>query len=924
MAVDRDKVLQAAQKLVEKKRYDKAIVEYQRLVVDDPKDVRTLLKIGDLYLKMEQHADAIGTYERVGQFYSTQGHHLKAIAVYKQIREIIHKHVPHLEDRFGHIVPKLAETYTQLGLTSDALAAYDEVATRYQRAGRDRDAIDVFRKVVDLDPQNPLPHLRLAEAFMRVKDVDNAIQRFGAAAEILLKLGRRDDALKVVERLLQHRADPKFARVAAEIYLDRGEPSDAMAALSKLQICFKENPKDLETLALLSRSFDKLGQPAKSIEVQKEAARIARDAGKLDHFEALVEALLARVPMDEGVRQLAAMRQSQQAAQAGGAPQPGRQPTWAGTESVARPSARPEQVSSVELEVDDFGVEEDEEVASGAPFALRQSHPPDAGRAGERAAAYSDDPAIRVRQILQQVDGYRHAKDYDHAIAALFEGVEALPGARELREKLCDVLIEAGDQAEAVRQMLAFARWVISAGDVEAATRILDEVLLLEPVQAEAIAMLRELGYTVGNDEPPPDYDRQSDAAGYPEDAAPAHAGPSYDPSAPLPSYDLEEVSAQDAMSAGSAGGRAHRSFAPSQLDDPFGEAPLPSFDLDDEATRYAARGVARDSSEVALVPGMVEAREHHGDEGAPAGTNGVVMPSPAPSRDMGQLDEEALEEVEFFASNSMFDEARNVLEEQLGRLPNHPLLLERLRELDEHAAAAEGGGSGTRAVPRSSSPASAVPASYNAEDKSFDIAASLDALDALDAGPQEAPAETDPNQVSVESVFEQFKAGVAAQISESDAATHYDLGAAYKEMGLVTDAIAEFELAGRDPGRECVCQWMIGMIHREQGNLEAAIHGLIRGLKTQVKTREQELALTYEIGDCYEARRAPDQALYYFQRVARMSPGYADMRGSAAERVRRLEPMPTPRAAAMAVGAESVDEFDAVLDDMLGGGKLP
>src|SRR6185312_9293902 len=250
VAVDRDKVLQAAQKLVEKKRYDKAIVEYQKLVADDPKDVRT-------YLKMEQHADAISTYERVGQYYSAQGFNTKALAVYKQIREIIHKHVPHMEDRFGHIVPRLAEIYSQLGLTSDALAAYDEVATRYQRAGRDRDAIDVFRKVVDLDPQNPLPHLRLAEALMRVKDVDTAIQRFGTAAEILLKLGRRDDALKVVERLLQHRADVRFARVAAEIYLDRSEATDAMAALSKLQICFKDNPKDLETLGLLARAFDK-------------------------------------------------------------------------------------------------------------------------------------------------------------------------------------------------------------------------------------------------------------------------------------------------------------------------------------------------------------------------------------------------------------------------------------------------------------------------------------------------------------------------------------------------------------------------------------------------------------------------------------------------------------------------------------------
>src|SRR5439155_511250 len=77
-----------------------------------------------------------------------------------------------------------------------------------------------------------------------------------------------------------------------------------------------------------------------------------------------------------------------------------------------------------------------------------------------------------------------------------------------------------------------------------------------------------------------------------------------------------------------------------------------------------------------------------------------AAAPPPA-----GQLDEDALEEVEFFASNSMFDEARNLLESELTRLPNHPLLLERLRELEEHAAAAQGGGSGTRAVPRSSTP---------------------------------------------------------------------------------------------------------------------------------------------------------------------------------------------------------------------------
>ena len=89
MAIDREKVLLAAQSFVQKKRYDKAVAEYQKIIQQDPDDARTLLKIGDLQSKMEAHAEAIATYERVGKHYAAQGFALKAIAVYKQIREII-------------------------------------------------------------------------------------------------------------------------------------------------------------------------------------------------------------------------------------------------------------------------------------------------------------------------------------------------------------------------------------------------------------------------------------------------------------------------------------------------------------------------------------------------------------------------------------------------------------------------------------------------------------------------------------------------------------------------------------------------------------------------------------------------------------------------------------------------------------------
>jgi tetratricopeptide (TPR) repeat protein len=207
--------------------------------------------------------------------------------------------------------------------------------------------------------------------------------------------------------------------------------------------------------------------------------------------------------------------------------------------------------------------------------------------------------------------------------------------------------------------------------------------------------------------------------------------------------------------------------------------------------------------------------------------------------------------------------------------------------------------------------------------DRSFDIASALGGLDALDSDarpPAEVP--QGQQQISVETVFEQFKAGVAAQISESDAATHYDLGVAYKEMGLFSDSIAEFELASRDPTRACVAQSMIGMMNMEHGNIDQAIDAFLRGLASSHKSAEQEMALTYEIGNAYEIRGNRDQALYYFQLVARLDPNYRDMRGSVEERVANLsEPEPAqPAPTRAAAGAD--DEFDAVFDDLFEGKK--
>ena len=274
----------------------------RRIIQEDPNDARTLLKMGDLQSKMEAYADAVA--------------HLRARR--KVLRE------PGLRaqgdrglqaDPRDHRAarPRSSRTSTRTSRrsspsstsSSGSRATRSPRSTRWPRGCSARTATRrpsrSSARSSSSTPTNPLPHLRLAEALSRAKDVDGAVLEFGIAAGQLVKLGRRDDALKVIERLLHHKPDAD-ARAHRRRALPRAAapPNDGMQALAKLQICFQANPRDLDTLGLLARAFAQIGQAAKAIEVQKEMARIARDTGKTDLFHELVAKLLEARPERRG------------------------------------------------------------------------------------------------------------------------------------------------------------------------------------------------------------------------------------------------------------------------------------------------------------------------------------------------------------------------------------------------------------------------------------------------------------------------------------------------------------------------------------------------------------------------------------------------------------------------------------------------
>ncbi len=266
---------------------------------------------------------------------------------------------------------------------------------------------------------------------------------------------------------------------------------------------------------------------------------------------------------------------------------------------------------------------------------------------------------------------------------------------------------------------------------------------------------------------------------------------------------------------------------------------------------------------------------------------------------------EEALEEAEFFTLRGLVDDARAILVDALARAPGHPLLVERLRELDGNPDTAQ---SGTHER--------TDPEQAPQEDRVFDIAASLDALDELEQATRSSrpPTSLRPvDEVDVDQVFAKFKEGVRAQISDSDSSTHYDLGVAYKEMGLLPDAINEFGVAARDPKFECTCYAMIGMIQLEQGQFDDAAESYIRGLGAAQKTIDQEMSLYYDVGNVYELKGNNPEALYYFQKIARRDPGYRDVK----DRVDALTPASAAKPTAAKRQLQSDDELEAAFDDL-------
>lgn len=75
-----------------KGKLDKALKLYQQIVEQDPKDIKTWVKIGDLYKKMGRSDQAIDIYQKAARSFALGGFLMQAISVNKMILELDPEH----------------------------------------------------------------------------------------------------------------------------------------------------------------------------------------------------------------------------------------------------------------------------------------------------------------------------------------------------------------------------------------------------------------------------------------------------------------------------------------------------------------------------------------------------------------------------------------------------------------------------------------------------------------------------------------------------------------------------------------------------------------------------------------------------------------------------------------------------------------
>jgi len=270
--------LLSAQLFASRGQFDAAINEWKRLSAESPGDGSIFNSIGELHLKRRATNDAVAAFLQAANAFRTEGATLKAIATFKKILK--------LDPARYDVLRHLGDLNAERGLLSSAVQDYLTLGKHYLKAGKSKDALDIYKKIVSQDPSN-------LDAQQRV-------------AELCLQENMQDEATKVYLQLGRERsAQQRYA-----------EAKDAYQAVLRIDPANSEAAQFIEHFTKTSgnsgraakKGADSAGGPTKSAEplnLLSEATRRIEEK-QFAGAEAILHQLLTKEPGNPEVCQLLA------------------------------------------------------------------------------------------------------------------------------------------------------------------------------------------------------------------------------------------------------------------------------------------------------------------------------------------------------------------------------------------------------------------------------------------------------------------------------------------------------------------------------------------------------------------------------------------------------------------------------------------
>ena len=918
MAYNKSKYVEAAQKLLNQGKVPQAINEYQHILKYEPKDQVTLMTIGELYIRQGETFQAIEYFERLAQIFVGDGFLTKAIAVYKRIAKLAPEEIKPLE--------RLADLYVQQGVMSEARPLFLQLAEIHLKHNRQAEAVALLKKLLQAEPDNLRIQVRLADLYQVMGQKGEAVEMYVSAAQRALARGDHAESEKQAEKALK--IDPtsapaltvkarsassqgKFAEAAqflkglsgldkggeqseflldlylkssnwddasslalqvfegdeknfglaqkvAEALLESGQTEQAMTLVSRLRIPMLDagehdaitrmlndlaakTPGRLEPLEWLVDSYGRTSDSFRLPDALAHLGDALAEAGQLDRAKEIFEQLVDRQPESDFAK-----RKLNRILRRMGmdAPEEESEPI---TETLQAEIPQPE---APKLRPD-LDIPEEEKVAAAAVV----DEQPD------------EETQKFISQSLTDVDLFASYGLTQKAIGLLEAILRRAPHHTPTLEKLLDFVLGAGDdrrtaelaaQLERIHQDRSDSAGAERFGELrrrfQRAAGLSDEDMAAAAAPAAAPASDQQA--TVLD---------QSALEELPVVPAPAEL-----PATPqAPPADVQEVDLSDewaSLLANDATSAETTSVPPPPPPAPAAKAPAPQ-----ESAISEFEIPVEDSSEatIELIEPADETTsevQHAAPPPPPPPAAKVAPPAPPEPVAPPAAEIELAEEYELVLSPEPDPEAAEPAKPAAvnGALASDQFLSDLADEIDKLGIGE-------------------LTPSYSEPAPKEEIRA---------AAPANAPAVPGEN-APLKEVFDEFRADLGEMGAEDeDLETHYNLGIAFREMGLLEEAISEFQKVAKANERgkafryAMQCCTLLGLAFMEKGQPSIAAIWYERALRTPGVDGESSLALRYDLGVAQESANDLDAALKSFSHVYAVNIDYRDV----ADRIAALQ----------------------------------